>query len=492
MTEIKRLNYFTGQFLVEKDFQDEQAYHLEMRRRHNRYLHSWGVADGLQVAGGPDIKTLRVGAGLAIDNLGQEIVLLNLYQLSPDDLDGPFQPNATVYVTARYEDNVWEDADKDKEITDKFRRRTEKPKIRAEKTQPASDAPVILLATVKLDASGNIASVNNDARRLAGSAVSPSADIAVRGLRVSGPPTTAGANKLDVQAAPRTNPGNHPKGMALYVTGHSGDGDRAIAEFRGPGGAQGIGFGFNTIYAAGPDQPLNLKASGTGHVTLSSDATLQKGLTVAGAAGVKSTLTVEGDATLQKSLTVSGSMKITGKNTLEFGAGVSGKEAAAGLIGYQAYALDALDIVGAGTANTNRKIKFWAEGGATFTGSLTIANNLSVPCGEEPLRMLRGIVNKDGSKVGGGAGFTVAKVGSGVGLYDITFTSRFPSVPGASVTQMWNGNDDPLGGPAGQGGDTRDNAVIVYLAADRMRVKTGGETGIEADRYFSFIVIGPR
>ena len=46
MTNIKRLNYFDAQFLGETDFTDEQTYHLEMRRRHNRLLHSWGVADG--------------------------------------------------------------------------------------------------------------------------------------------------------------------------------------------------------------------------------------------------------------------------------------------------------------------------------------------------------------------------------------------------------------------------------------------------------------
>ena len=72
-----------------------------------------------------------------------------------------------------------------------------------------------------------------------------------------------------------------------------------------------------------------------------------------------------------KGLRVSGPIKIDGKNTLEFGAGISGKQADAGKIGYQTYSND-LDIVGAGTNATNRKIKFWAEGGATFAGSLDV------------------------------------------------------------------------------------------------------------------------
>jgi len=47
--DIKRLNYFTGQFLEAQDFIDEQSYHLEMRRRRNRLQMGPGVLDGLGV-----------------------------------------------------------------------------------------------------------------------------------------------------------------------------------------------------------------------------------------------------------------------------------------------------------------------------------------------------------------------------------------------------------------------------------------------------------
>ena len=70
-------------------------------------------------------------------------------------------------------------------------------------------------------------------------------------------------------------------------------------------------------------------------------------------------------------LHLNGAMKINANNTLEFGAGVASKEISAGKIGYQVYTADALDIVGAGTVATNRKIKFFAEGGATFGGPLS-------------------------------------------------------------------------------------------------------------------------
>jgi hypothetical protein len=76
-------------------------------------------------------------------------------------------------------------------------------------------------------------------------------------------------------------------------------------------------------------------------------------------------------------LHVAGTIKIDGLNTLEFGAGVSGKEVNAGKIGYQTFTGDALDIVGAGTTIASRKIKFWNEGGAFFAGSIGIGTTNS-------------------------------------------------------------------------------------------------------------------
>ncbi len=83
-------------------------------------------------------------------------------------------------------------------------------------------------------------------------------------------------------------------------------------------------------------------------------------------------------------LHIAGNVKINGNYTMEFGAGIAGKEVSAGKIGYQAFGLfDALDIVGAGSLGSNRKIRFWNEGGAEFRGNVGIgipnpANKLQI------------------------------------------------------------------------------------------------------------------
>jgi hypothetical protein len=71
-------------------------------------------------------------------------------------------------------------------------------------------------------------------------------------------------------------------------------------------------------------------------------------------------------------LDVSGNVGVHGNSTLELGQGIAGQDPAAGKIGYETYSGFALDIVGAGTTNTNRFIKLYAEGGTSTTGPLGV------------------------------------------------------------------------------------------------------------------------
>jgi hypothetical protein len=71
-TTLERLYYFQGQLLSVSDLTAEQEYFLAKHRRHNRYLHGWGVVSGLKVTT-PDSSEIVVEPGVAIDCAGNEI-----------------------------------------------------------------------------------------------------------------------------------------------------------------------------------------------------------------------------------------------------------------------------------------------------------------------------------------------------------------------------------------------------------------------------------
>lgn len=75
--DIKRLYFYEKQFLRTQDFQDEQAYHIEMRRRHNIAHHTWGIVVGLNIIQDPTSKVWSVQPGMAVDAFGREIIVFD-------------------------------------------------------------------------------------------------------------------------------------------------------------------------------------------------------------------------------------------------------------------------------------------------------------------------------------------------------------------------------------------------------------------------------
>jgi hypothetical protein len=73
-TQPSRVEYFSRQYLRTRDLGDEQAYHLEMRRRHNVAGHSWGIDSGLLLTA-DDTDRVFVQPGYAIDGYGRELVV---------------------------------------------------------------------------------------------------------------------------------------------------------------------------------------------------------------------------------------------------------------------------------------------------------------------------------------------------------------------------------------------------------------------------------
>ncbi len=136
---VKRLHYFNHQFLREKDFTDEQKYHIEMRRRHNRLLHTFGIAQGLEVPNAPAGATaVTVNEGTAYDSQGREIVLADNRVV---ELQGA-PANSDVYVTISYREL---ETDQSNETGAEGKTRfTEDPLIETLTTKPAQGDKLIL------------------------------------------------------------------------------------------------------------------------------------------------------------------------------------------------------------------------------------------------------------------------------------------------------------------------------------------------------------
>ncbi len=77
IASLERVRYFPGQLLAPDDMLLEQAYFRNRLRRHNRFLHGWGVVCGANVKPDPDKKPWKViiEPGYLLDPLGNEILI---------------------------------------------------------------------------------------------------------------------------------------------------------------------------------------------------------------------------------------------------------------------------------------------------------------------------------------------------------------------------------------------------------------------------------
>jgi hypothetical protein len=126
-----RNQYFDGKRLTADSFRVEQTYLIERRRLLNRAIHGWGVVYGYPVKGVPlelchsddPARRLEIGAGLALDACGRELLQVTPATLSVADVilldakgerlerppEGSYEPrpkeNETKYEQAKREDD---------------------------------------------------------------------------------------------------------------------------------------------------------------------------------------------------------------------------------------------------------------------------------------------------------------------------------------------------------------------------------------------------
>jgi hypothetical protein len=141
---IKRLNYFTGQFLKEKDFKDEQDYHINALSNHNKYVHSWGIASGLDVSLDKTENHIILDKGMAIDRNGKQIILEKSVKI-----DIPNESELPVFLTISLK-TTETDPSQDTEFSGNTRI-LEEPLIEFRQKMSGDKSVNIFLAEIKLD-----------------------------------------------------------------------------------------------------------------------------------------------------------------------------------------------------------------------------------------------------------------------------------------------------------------------------------------------------
>jgi hypothetical protein len=173
----ERLHYFNHQFLRAEDFTAEQEYHLGRRRLHNRLLHTWGIATGLEVTHQAGAAAVTVRQGVAVDEEGREIALAVDRAI---DLSS-FPSDAAVFVTIAYDER--QTGATDETGIEGNTRWTEAPLVEASASTPPNPGQKLILARATRSGT-EVTGVDGSQRRAAGVV---GGDLEVRSLALTDP-----------------------------------------------------------------------------------------------------------------------------------------------------------------------------------------------------------------------------------------------------------------------------------------------------------------
>ena len=422
---IKRLNYFNGQFLRAPDFTEEQTYHLEMGRRHNQKLHTWGIADGLKLQYTIGSSQIEIAEGMAIDSEGREIVLVNKV-----NRDLSTFPGKTVYITIAYNERK---VDETKETgVEGFTRVQEIPNINVSENPPSADqlSLQLILGRVTVNSEGKITATDEgegvNRRRAAGVVAG---DLEARSLTLTDPNVDPSQwSKMRLGAAGRADlNGDLRVTGKLEVTGTvdgrdvSADGTKldthtsntnnphqtTAAQIDNQGGTNRLVTQINASTGVISEARIDPAIARDSEVTTAINLAVRKaGDTMTGALTIQSNLTVTGNVGIATTAAPSERLEVNGKiratSFLGDGSTLTGVVRTAGDIMTGALTIqNNLTVTGnVGIATTAtpserlevngkiRAISFLGDGstltgvvrtaGDIMTGALTIQNNLTV------------------------------------------------------------------------------------------------------------------
>lgn len=105
---VERLHFFQFQYVGAEDLSAQQAYHRDMRRRHNLGPHTWGIVSGCQIVerdreGDAPFVDIYVLPGIAVDGYGREIIVLEPARVDPE-LFAAFATDRHLELWVRYDE----------------------------------------------------------------------------------------------------------------------------------------------------------------------------------------------------------------------------------------------------------------------------------------------------------------------------------------------------------------------------------------------------
>lgn len=161
---LERLHYFDGQRLEAEDLRLEQEFHLRLQRWLSRSLFSPGVADGLDVLPIDSGNRVEVSPGLALDDHGRAIILVQPVQLIPqaqhlcvryrEHKDSFEEAGCTVRSPHATTEAHWEGR----------RRIVSEPDFFWRRELPLDETRELVIATLRLDATGVVEAVESGPR----------------------------------------------------------------------------------------------------------------------------------------------------------------------------------------------------------------------------------------------------------------------------------------------------------------------------------------
>ncbi len=156
--EFKRMRYFDGLTLKEEDYKLDKQQHRRLQRLHNCYMHTWGIAEGLEVRAVTDSSMeVYVTEGVALDrvsrdpetgmdeSISREILIYTGHPDNPIDLS-EYSAGENIYITVSYED-VFADRDMERGQGEEIHT-WERGRISHDRVKPQDCKKNILLARI--------------------------------------------------------------------------------------------------------------------------------------------------------------------------------------------------------------------------------------------------------------------------------------------------------------------------------------------------------